>query len=390
MASASVLITRYLPFAIGVIYLIIHLRQGRTFNRNFLLLTSLWLMINLLVMFVFVPFTFVRLIVNTMNLLFVPYLMLKEIGMDFWKRFENIIFALTLISLPLFLLNNLFPSFFYSLWPGFQPISTPSLTADGVFKEFWTALVYTHAYSQSGVGNILRNSGFMWEPGGFALMIIWGIVYNWLSKGMSFNLRIIVYIIAILTTFSTAGYPALFVLLLAYYSKRLYIINIVSIILLMIVSLYVFRESAFLSGELSVYVETFEADRTGEAGSTGKKVNRFQGGVASLLRTMKYPLGYGLSSVSDRQDKDFSYGVNGLASLLEMWGVLGFIILMISMYRSFYLINQKVESKRVVILLFIALMIMFFSNPIARNIFTYFIIISPLIFKKANTINDNF
>ena len=383
MATASVLNTRYLPFAIGIIFLINHFLKNRGFNRKFLSLILLWLMINLLAMFVFVPFNFLRLIIITLNLLFLPYLMLKEMGIGFWDRFEKIIYTLTLISLPLFLLNNLFPAFFNSLWVIFNSITTPSLTRYGALNEYWTALIYRNAIEESGVRNILRNSGFMWEPGAFALMIVWGVIYNWLRKGMAINSRTIIYIIALLTTFSTAGYPALFILLLAYYSRKLTTINIIGIIILIFAFYYVFENSAFLSDELVAYTNTFELDPKGESGYLGRKVNRFQGGVASVLRTIDYPLGYGLISVFDRESHDFSYGVNGLTSLLEMWGIIGFAILMTYIYRSFILINQKLKSKRVVILLLIALMIMFFSNPIARFLLVYFLVLTPICFEKS-------
>ena len=113
------------------------------------------------------------------------------------------------------------------------------------------------------------------------------------------------------------------------------------------------------------------------------KVNRFQGGQQALLRTFQYPIGYGIITQTDFLD-DMIYGTNGLGSLLEMWGVVGFIFLMVMLWKYLYVI-QKHEIGRISrILFFIALLIMFFSNPVQRNMFVYLIFLYPIFYRLTS------
>ena len=91
----------------------------------------------------------------------------------------------------------------------------------------------------------------MWEPGAFSLMIIWSIIYNWLkSDKMVFNFRMWVYIIALITTFSTAGYFALIFLLLGYYFKKVSFTNIALTIGSVLIFYTVVYELDFISGKI--------------------------------------------------------------------------------------------------------------------------------------------
>jgi len=66
--------------------------------------------------------------------------------------------------------------------------------------------------------SLVRNSGFAWEPGGFACLIDLAIFINLIRTKfrLTYNSKIWVFIVALITTFSTTGISIFFLLLVFY------------------------------------------------------------------------------------------------------------------------------------------------------------------------------
>lgn len=392
ISSASIMNSRFIPLTIGLILIFFTFVQQHNFSRSFLLLVILWFLINLIAIFYFgTGFFIFRLIIQTINLLFLPYVLIKHMGMFFWQKMEKIIFILVAISIPLFILNVNFVNFFNGFTSLFSPITAPTLAQN---PNYWTSFIYVNAIFDPEY-NLHRNCGFMWEPGAFALIIIWAMIYNFLTTGKKFNFKTIVYISALVTTFSTAGYFALFIVVGAFYLKRITVINFVFFpLLIAIFSLYVYQLE-FISGKLNKYNETYSEHKLITSGEDEYiKVNRFLGAYYAMKKVAAFPLGYGLVSKKDYTSEIEIYGTNGLGSLMVMWGIPLFIYLLILMRKYLSLINVSENNLLTLGLLFIALLIMLFSNPISRNLFVYYIIVTPLVFKQRvkieNPVVENF
>ena len=65
-------------------------------------------------------------------------------------------------------------------------------------------------FSIESDGAMYRNSGFAWEPKGFANFLILAIIINSVMYDFKINKKMIILIIALITTFSTVGYIILF------------------------------------------------------------------------------------------------------------------------------------------------------------------------------------
>lgn len=383
-SSATILNNRYLPLSLGITLFISHAFTNKSYSINFLYLVLIWILGNFMSMFYFgTEILLNRLVLITVNLLFLPYLLINYIGKEvFWEKFEAVIYFLTRISLPIYLLNVVFSSFFNNLQNIFYFFTIPSLMVN---PNFWSAGVYVNAIADSGYG-LNRNNGFMWEPGAFAMIIIWAIVFNLTSNETKLNKKFWVYLIALLTTFSTAGYLALVFVLNGIYIKKLRFINILMLgVSTLLFVFYVYRLE-FISAKIDRYFDEYEENNLNynqlvENETNQLKVNRFQGAQQSLLRAFQYPLGRGV--VSETDFKEFTiYGTNGLGSLLEMWGVVGFIFLMVMLWNYLKVIQKHGLGKITRILFFIALLIVFFSNPIQKNMFVYLIFWFPIIFRE--------
>jgi len=383
ISQASIFNIRYVPFFVGISLFISYLASGRKFNSKLYWILFIWLAINLvsaLILTGSVPS--IRIIIHTVNLLVLPYLLLSVLGIVFWIKFERIVYFLTFISIPLFILNIIFTDLFNSFWQVLRPITADSF---GQAFPYWTSLFYVNAIIDDSI-NLIRNAGFMWEPGGLALIAIWGIVYNLSRNGNIINRRIIVYFIALATTLSTAGYLAIVFIVLAIYMKKFTLLNAVLLTVLMTVYFTYIYKLQFVSAKIDTYITDYKKDDlkfNKEIGFT--KVNRLSGGYYALQETLKFPIGYGLTSKEDTGDQeDTIYGTNGLGSLLVMWGFPMFIYLIILTRRYIICISPYRMKQLQVNLLLIALLVMFFSNPISRSVLVYFIFITPLVLRKTN------
>ncbi|NVO08502.1 MAG: hypothetical protein HXX16_00940 [Bacteroidales bacterium] len=321
--------------------------------------------------------------IATIDIIFFPYILIKCFGPSFWNKFETYIFYLTLISIPLFLLNILFTNFFDSLSGYFNSITTQSLAAN---PNYWSSFFYVNAFIDNGYG-IRRNCGFMWEPGGFALIIIFGMILNWLKNGVNIDKRSVVYTLALITTFSTAGYLALFFLVIAIYIKKITLVN--SLIVLSFFG--IFGASIYNLGFMSDKINTnIEAYNENESKDSETKVNRLLGAKNAILRTFRYPTGKGLLSGQDTDllKTDLKDGTNGLGSLLETWGFFVFPFLLYLIYKFMKIYNYANLKRPTIVIFFIAFLIMLFSNPISMAVFLYIIIINALVFPFKKPADD--
>lgn len=385
LGANSILYSRFFLFSLGCFVLVIHFFSNKGLSKNIISLLFIWIIINLTAM-VYLGSSFVlfRLIIMTVNMILLPYALLKGMGVSFWYRFERILYLLTMISIPLYLLNIVFQEYFNGLTSFFAPITKTSLATN---LNYWSALIYINATSDNYYG-LVRNSGFMWEPGAFAMMIVWALVYNWLTKGARYDKRTLIYIIALITTFSTAGYLALLFLLVAFYIKKISFINTVLLsVVAAVFYLYVYQLT-FMGEKINQNTDSLNENIIhNKSGQKTIKVSRFQGGYYALLKTSKYPLGYGLVTEKDFTDEVQIYGTNGLGSLLVMWGIPAFIYLIFLLWKYFKTLNIFNVNKFTLILLFCALMVMFFSNPIAGSVFVSLMFITPLTFNKGEIEN---
>lgn len=66
-------------------------------------------------------------------------------------------------------------------------------------------------------GHPHQNAGFTWEPGAYGCFLNVGLLFYFILNKYKFDKKVIVFIVAIITTFSTTGYLVLMINLLLYY-----------------------------------------------------------------------------------------------------------------------------------------------------------------------------
>ena len=387
---ASVLSRPEVGIVMGFILLLIHIIKKIRVIKNLIWAIIAWIMVNLIAVLFSGNYDFSLITPRVVRGLFIfillPYLSLNIIGFTFWDKLEKIVFYLTVVSLPLFLLNSLFYDNFNAFKSIFHPLTSHSFLIFESDRPYWSALLYTNA-SKEGT-EYIRNSGFMWEPGAFAMMIIWALVYTDITSSCSVKKRII-YILALATTFSTAGYLAFFVLLISnYFKKNTSLLKVLVVSITLFMFYFYIYDLEFMSKKIEYYATAYEENKLIYSPTYELiKVNRLQSLYYILQDLIKFPLGKGRVLNTDFSSQPIIYGTNGLGHLLVMWGIPIFIYMMILVKRYLTIYNFSNTSNHRLIFLMIAMLIMFFSNPIEKNVFIYLILFSPLIFRPNNIRN---
>ena len=388
ISSASIFSNKFYILAYNIVLLPI------LFNRGFLkvkfYLPIIWLLVNILVIYSFsLNVEYLRFSTSIITLFLFPYFILAICRESYWVLFEKTVFYLSVFSLIIFPLNILFPGFFDYLFTFFRGITDDKFYMFFGQETYWTSLIYVHM--DDTYYGLFRNAGFMWEPGAFAWMIILALSIRILRNGIKFDKFLVVYTIALLTTLSTSGYIAILVLFSGAIASKQKFSYLFTLILLLIIVVPYLYEVDFVGGEINAYVESYEEDFTDftSSGFGAAKLDRFLFAKYQLIEVLKYPFGFGIYKPSDIDSMWNFVGVNGLSDLLFMWGVVGFILIIYSLWRFFKVVSNKRHSNMLYLALFIGNLMMIFSNPAATNPIVYFMIFTPLMefFQKRNNIN---
>lgn len=306
-----------------------------------------------------------------------PFLLLKIIGPSFFEKLERIIYFLTLISLPIFLLQLIFPNFFISA---------------STYLNIFTKQEFQNLGAWNiGFFNFLplaqnRNCGFMWEPGAFAFMISIAFVINANTQGFILNNRFVVYLLALISTLSTMGYISLIIIIIMYiiHSKK-WITSLLIIPLAILYFQYVI-EFDFMAPKINQYISGIDKEYYSDEADYSR-VNRFGYFVYAVEQASHWPFGYGIfnsakSSTGDSLDLN---GVGTFSKILIFWGWLGFIFFIFTISKFCRSIQIK-KNNLLVLGSTLVIIIAFFSNPFEKSPILFSMIYYPFIFRKISRI----
>ena len=136
----------------------------------------------------------------------IPYYAYRTIGLNYFQYFVQIIYFLAVVSLVFWAAINLWPAIGV-----FLQFVSKSLRLDPASNE--SVLIYNVELSRSSLG-FIKNSGFTAEGGLFCTFLIPALYLNNITSFKLFTKRNMVFIVAIITTSSTAGYAALIIFLI--------------------------------------------------------------------------------------------------------------------------------------------------------------------------------
>ena len=308
----------------------------------------------------------------------IPYFVLEIVGYKFTTYYVNITYFFAIIGLIFYTLSIFYPAFY-----SYTETIAPRFGTDPTIVVEENFIIYAF---ERKLTNYLRSPGPFWEPGAYATFLIIALVFNIIENKKLFNIKNIVFVIAIVTTFSSAGYLSLFLLLIVYllFAEKKYSKKIIYLPIILIGFAYLFLKLDFLSDKLTTRyeAEAYSSLNTPTAG-------RILGARKSLLTISRHPLfGRGLVTTTRPDIDDEEAGHYGITFFASRLGLIGFILYMFSFYKGLKFICEKYNfNKRFALYVLIPLLIVFFSQTVNDRPIVLMIFLLPFVYKVNRSIN---
>jgi len=240
-------------------------------------------------------------------------------------------------------------------------------------------------------GGLLRNSGFAWEPAAFGASLTWAVLFNLFLRKFQFNNRLIVFLIAALTTFSVGTYTYIAIFISLFLYERRLSRQFFALISIVIVAIALTR-LPLVRGQLNSMYDKIQSEpqnieRSLAGVSRPQSVSRVAGFYVNIKYFIKSPLGYGFADKSPELAMVAS-SPNGLMHILVRWGIIGITLFLFASYklifslRTVYYRPLKGFSLFLSVILFI---IPFTGNPFYNEPLLFAMLVLPFIknsFKK--------
>lgn len=340
--------------------------KKKVFDKEFFFILFFVLFIFLGQLFIFGNFNLVGAIALFYSF-FIPYSLIKLVGYRFTDYYINITYVFAIISF-LFLVPSYISQDFreavkdFAVWINLDPLI-------GVKDNF---IIYNHELMVNGM---IKNPGPFYEAGAFGTFLIVALILNLIKTKKLLEKKNVVFILAILTTLSTATYISLFILLFFYFtqSKSLWI-NVVLAPILFILVFEVFSAVPFLRDKIEA-----EYEASSRQGDNEERIGRIQGGKVDLQYILRSPVfGRGLTS-------PYAGSNNGLTGLALSYGIIGFflyfylIIKSLKFYCKANMYNQKFAVFSTISIASVLLGQVLYSKPIFLGLMMMFI-----LYKRSN------
>jgi len=245
---------------------------------------------------------------------------------------------------------------------------------------YWNCFLYT---THGGEAE-LRNDGFAVEPGHFGYLLGIAIFFNLIRNKFVINKKLIVLVIAGLTTMSTTFYISLAVILYFYsLNNKMSIFLKLGIFCIVIIVSWKIANSNLVVDKIDK-----TSNRTEEQFKYGYKnieyggsMNRFGAFQIEALNFKNYPLGHSVNSsgLIHASDGEVVGGPNGLAAFISFWGISGLFFLIFSLKEWSKIFYKYYKLKRGVYIFPIIFLMYFFSNSISRDVLVFVLLFYPLL-----------
>ncbi|MDP4267476.1 MAG: hypothetical protein Q8880_08590 [Bacteroidota bacterium] len=301
-----------------------------------------------------------------LGFILLSYVILKVTGKKFFQYYEDIIYKLALISLPLYILQLLIPHTFFTI-NKFLQSTFKFLDTGGA--QYSNSFIFTFRDP-----HWMRNCGFMWEPGAFGAVLALAAIFNLIFNKFRANFKLLIIIIAMLTTISTTAYINLVILFSFWVINTAKVKNIIIFLSFISIIGIIGFQTEFGYKKVLLQLDSIEKDMMhvgnsiiNNSDSEGLTLDRF----ASLVYDFQfiqdnYIIGIGLNDEELNNYGSFTR-TNGLSDYIVKFGLVGLFFLIINMNKSFRLISEhnKVKGSAIFIILIISIS---FSNPILLTI----------------------
>jgi len=289
------------PLGIIVVIFLVELLQAQQFNN-------------------FAPLSLVTILVR----LSLAYLTVHVCGIKLVQYYIQLLYWSALVSLPIYLLSFI-PAVEQALIQRVAlPFFRPPFEGVEPYESSPTLILYTFnpmAEQQLSFGVLKRNSGPFWEPGAFSVFLNLALSLSIMTRQKLLTRQHGVFLLALLTTLSTAGYITLFVLAVGYILSTPALKPALKVGLLLLtlpLGALVYTQTSFLSDKVQENVSM----------STQTSSSRFGSALFDLMDIGRSPLiGFGrlaenrFGQAARTGDLTVIHRNNGITFLMVTYGL---------------------------------------------------------------------
>lgn len=261
------------------------------------------------------------------------FCIIKITGKTFVDYYTKILYFFCVVSFFFYFPTILFPDFEHFIVSNITPLFDLPQDPNNMYSITPNVIIFNfNSELNNPSSTLIRNSGPFWEPGAFAGFTIIALIFNIIKTHRLFNRVNLVFIIAILSTLSTAGYIALSLLVFFYLLQNAKpVFKYLFIPIVIGVSFYAFYNLEFLNAKIDKNVQSIGVSNTS---------NRFVSAITDIEDVSEYWLfgrGFNVKTRYDTRDIIFeeTHRNNGITGLLVNIGIIGIILYFFMMLKSF-------------------------------------------------------
>lgn len=350
-----------------LIGLIIFHKETYYTSKQLLVAFAVWMgyfVVNTFLIKSFHPFFMATYIMKIM----IAYWLLSYYREKIFHKYEDVLYVLTVIALIFYSVQLVAPDLVY------QFIKSIDLSQD-LFPRRTYASIGIYTYHKVGAyETFIRNAGFTWEPGPFSSYIAIAIFINIARNNMTLSdkKRLLIYLVALITTQSTTGFVVLLAIILWYVWERnksssFVVIAVplsIAIVIYLFISVPWLQEKIYEESEQDIGEILYMAKKSGE--------NYAPGRFASLLLRWddfkNYPIA-GFGGASKLQtgylgEDNIVAAISGVGSIMGMYGTIGSFLFLYLIFMTGKWLTKLFKLSTSLIFPIIILMIGFSFNII--------------------------
>lgn len=303
------------------------------------------------------------------------YAICKVFGSRFFVIYESILYYLTIIALICWFFHLLLPDIFI---PFAHAVSFSSSLIENTDLDTTNIIFYTindEYHLSINTRLFLRNAGFAWEPGAFAVFLCFAIFCNGIRTGYRIkkNKSLLVFIVALVTTQSTTGFITLILMLFVWliFKKKFALALIIIPLTLWVNSLPFMGEKIDDQQDYASDFSVLNIDPRYHY-----NVNRFVAFILYFEEFLRHPV-LGLGGYDDgtwlrRNGYDNISLASGIGQMLAMYGAIMTLLYFLLVYQTIKRLRREVSTNGILLIF-----------PLVGMLVSYLIWLLPLFITFA-------
>lgn len=343
----------------------IYIKRSIRFDERMLLIVGAFVVVEVLQFLIVKPFD-PKMISGTFIRMFLSFFIVCITGKKFTEYFTDILYVISIIGFVFFIPSIIFPSFFNFCVSNICTFFDPPFVESGGFYETWpTIIIYCF---HDCILEEFRNPGAFWEPGLYSVFINLALIFNLIKEKKIMGKKNIVLILALISTFSTAGYIAFFLLVFSFYIiNQSFIRKIILSAIIIPTALSLYFSLDFLSRKVEENIDLAGTTTSSRFGSALADYTDFLGSpyIGWGRGVMRYG-GKSFAFFSEDQHRN-----NSVTDLLATYGIFIFLLYFYCYYSSLkkICINYKFKTQFAILALMVILTLGFSQSIFLKPFF---------------------